>query len=65
MTTTRESYSRSASRQSRREFSDGPDGFYQTEFRSSSRGPGEFRRSASRGPDFRSDFRDEHLLRPG
>jgi hypothetical protein len=64
VTTTRESYSRSASRSSRREFSDGPNGYYHSEVRSSSRGPGEFR-SASRGPDFRSDFKSDNLLRPG
>lgn len=61
VTTSRESYSRSASRSSRREYSDGPNGYYQSEVRSSSRGPGEFR-SASRGP---SDFKTDNLLRPG
>jgi len=71
VTQTRESYSRSASRSSRREFQDGPNGYY-SEFRSSSRGPGDYRsssrgpgefRSSSRGPDY---FRStgEHLLRP-
>lgn len=74
VTATRESYSRSASRSSRREFQDGPNGYY-SEFRSSSRGPGDFPRSSSRGPgDFhRSSSRGpdyyrssgEHLLRPG
>ncbi|KAI6191198.1 SHSP domain-containing protein [Aphelenchoides bicaudatus] len=73
VTATRESYSRSASRSSRREFQDGPNGYY-SEFRSSSRGPGDFPRSSSRGPgDFhRSSSRGpdyyrssgEHLLRP-
>jgi len=63
VTTTRESYSRSASRQSRREFNDGPNGFYQSELRSSSRGPGDFR-SSSRGPvDFRSSSRGPDLFR--
>lgn len=61
VTQTRESYSRSASRSSRREFTDGPNGYYSSEVRSSSRGPGDFR-SSSRGP---GDYRSETLLRPG
>jgi hypothetical protein len=64
--TTHESFSRSKSRSSRREWSEGPDGFFRSEVRSSSRGPGEFR-SLSRGPDgYRSEYRSggENLLSP-
>ncbi|KAI6205896.1 Hsp-43 [Aphelenchoides besseyi] len=57
--TTRESYSRSASRSSHREYSDGPNGYF-VETRSASRGPGDFR-SQSRSGDY---HRDENLLRP-
>ncbi|KAI6243704.1 hypothetical protein M3Y99_00033500 [Aphelenchoides fujianensis] len=67
---TRESYSRSASRSSRREWHDSPGGGYWTETRSASRGPGDFRsesRLGGGGGDFdreRERRTDENLLRP-